>query len=112
MCLVIVNCVDHVTTPGGTVTVSPSDALAIAAATFASWASMAGHVAPYINGGTTTGTTIIPKKTQPCLKMERFLRRGVGRYFISSVPVARRPGSLMLPRLGQAPREQRRPGPI
>src|SRR5436190_12458697 len=76
MCLVIVNCADHVTTPGGTVTVSPSAALAIAAATFASWASMAGHVAAYINGGTITGKTMIPKLTKPLFSMESILRGG------------------------------------
>src|SRR6476620_5700971 len=84
MCLVIVNCVDHVTTPGGTVTVSPSDALAIAAATFASWASMAGHVAPYINGGTITSTSMIPKMTEPLFNMESILRKAVWEYLIGS----------------------------
>ena len=91
MCLVIVNCVDHVTTPGGTVTVSPSDALAIAAATFASWASMAGHVAAHINGGTITGTSMIPKMTEPLFNMESILGGTVGKYFIASVPYSRRP---------------------
>src|SRR6266550_1318155 len=112
MCLVIVNCVDHVTTPGGTVTVSPSDALAIAAATFASWASMAGHVAAYINGGTITGTSMIPKMTEPLFNMESILGGTVGKYFTASVLYSRRFACSLLPRLGQAPREQRRPGPI
>src|SRR5207248_8020504 len=91
MCLVIVNCVDHVVMPGGTVTVSPSDALAIAAATFASWASTAGHVAAYINGGTISGKSMIPKLTEPLFNMESILRRAVGKYFIESVPYSRRP---------------------
>ena len=82
MCLVIVNCVYHVTTPGGTVTVSPSDALAIAAATFASWASMAGHVAAYTNEGSITDTSMIPKLTEPLFHMESILRRAVGEYLI------------------------------
>ena len=77
MCLVIVNCADHVTMPDGTVTVSPSDALAIAAATFASWASMAGHVAAYINGGTVTAKSMIPKMTEPLFNVESILRRAV-----------------------------------
>src|SRR5207249_9713469 len=79
MCLVIVNCVDHVTTPGGTVTMSPSDALAIAAATFASWASMAGQVAAYINGGPISGTSMIPKMTEPLFNMESILGGKIGR---------------------------------
>ena len=89
MCLVIVNCADHVTTPGGTVTVSPSDALAIAAATFVSWASRAGHVAAYINGGTITDTSMIPKMTEPLFNMESILGGTVGKYFIASVPYSR-----------------------
>src|SRR2546430_17645986 len=91
MCLAIVNCVVHVTTPGGTVTVSPPDALAIAAATFASWASMAGHVAAYINGGTITDTSVIPKMTEPLFNMERILGGTIGKDFIVSVPYSRRP---------------------
>src|SRR4030095_1346072 len=108
MRFVIVNCADHVTTPGGTVTVSPSDALAIAAATFASWASTAGHVAAYINGGTITSTSMIPKMTEPLFNMESILRRAVWEYLIDSF---RTPGSCLLntARLGQAPREQRPP---
>src|SRR6266550_809516 len=113
MRLVIVNCVDHVTTPGGTVTVSPSDALAIAAATFASWASMVGHVAAYINGGTITGKTVIPKLTKPLFNMESILRRAVGKYFTGSVPYSRGAGRRMLPRLGQeSPGAKKPPGPI
>src|SRR6266480_2670747 len=93
MCLVIVNCVDHVTTPGGTVTVSPSDALAIAAATFASWASMAGHVAAYINGGTITGTSMIPKMTEPLFNMESILGGTVGKF---SLRLFRTPAGLLV----------------
>src|SRR4029077_230086 len=89
MCLVIVNCVDHVAMPGGTVTVSPSDALAIAAATFASWVSTAGHVAAYINGGTITGKTMIPQMTEPFLNVESILSRVAKKYFIASVPHSR-----------------------
>src|SRR5205809_3554438 len=94
MCLVIVNCADQVAVPAGTVTVSPSDALAIAAATFASWASMAGHVAAYTNGGTNTGTSMIPKMTEPLFNMESIFG-GNGREVFHCVCSVLPPGLLV-----------------
>src|SRR5437763_16158133 len=112
MCLVIVNWADQVAVPAGTVTVSPSDAFATAAATFASWVSTAGHVAAYISAGTMTGKTMTPKMTELLLNVESVVRKVGGQYFICVCSYSRQLLVECLPRLGQAPREQRCPGPI